>query len=39
MNEFQKELSFQSLARKIHYRQLKLGLGKEVKPDIGLVNF
>jgi len=27
------------LPRKINYRQLKFGLGKEVKPDVVFVNF
>jgi hypothetical protein len=39
MNEFEKELPLQSFAREVHYRQLKFGLGKQMKPDILFVNF
>jgi hypothetical protein len=39
MNQFQKELSVQSLPGEIHYRQFKFGIGKQMKPNVLFVNF
>ena len=39
MNQFQNELSVQSFAREVHYRQFKFGIGMQMKPDILFVNF
>ena len=39
MNQFQKERSFQLLAREINYRHFQFGFGEEMKADVGLVNF
>ena len=39
MNQFQKELSVQSLGGEIQYRQFKFGMGKQMKPDVLFVNF